>query len=24
MRACFGSPAYERIDRPGSFHTEWL
>jgi len=24
MRDCFGSHTYERIDRPGSFHTEWL
>jgi 6-phosphogluconate dehydrogenase len=24
MRDCFGSHTYERVDRPGSFHTEWL
>lgn len=24
MRDCFGSHTYERTDRPGSFHTEWL
>ena len=24
MRDCFGSHTYERIDRDGSFHTEWL
>ena len=24
MRDCFGSHTYERIDREGSFHTEWL
>jgi 6-phosphogluconate dehydrogenase len=24
MRDCFGSHTYERLDRPGSFHTEWL
>ncbi len=23
MRDCFGSHTYERIDKPGSFHTEW-
>jgi 6-phosphogluconate dehydrogenase len=24
MRDCFGSHTYERVDEPGSFHTEWL
>ncbi len=24
MRDCFGSHTYERIDKEGSFHTEWL
>lgn len=24
MRDCFGSHTYERVDRSGSFHTEWL
>jgi len=24
MRDCFGSHTYERVDRPGTFHTEWL
>ncbi|MCP9882168.1 NADP-dependent phosphogluconate dehydrogenase [Cyanobium sp. Alchichica 3B3-8F6] len=24
MRDCFGSHTYERVDRPGNFHTEWL
>jgi 6-phosphogluconate dehydrogenase len=24
MRDCFGSHTYERTDREGSFHTEWL
>ena len=24
MRDCFGSHTYERTDRPGKFHTEWL
>jgi 6-phosphogluconate dehydrogenase len=24
MRDCFGSHTYERVDRAGSFHTEWL
>ena len=24
MRDCFGSHTYERTDRPGTFHTEWL
>ena len=24
MRDCFGSHTYERTDRAGSFHTEWL
>ena len=24
MRDCFGAHTYERLDRPGSFHTEWL
>jgi len=24
MRHCFGSHTYERTDRSGSFHTEWL
>jgi 6-phosphogluconate dehydrogenase len=24
MRDCFGSHTYERVDQPGSFHTEWL
>lgn len=23
QRDCFGAHTYERIDRPGSFHTEW-
>ena len=23
MRDCFGSHTYERIDKEGSFHTEW-
>ena len=24
MRDCFGSHTYERIDREGNFHTEWI
>ena len=24
MRDCFGSHTYERVDREGSFHTEWI
>ncbi len=24
MRDCFGSHTYERVDQPGSFHTEWI
>lgn len=24
QRDCFGAHTYERIDRPGTFHTEWL
>tara|TARA_Y100001968_G_C19446612_1_gene765720 strand:- start:1868 stop:3283 length:1416 start_codon:yes stop_codon:yes gene_type:complete len=24
MRDCFGSHTYERIDKPGSHHTEWM
>ena len=24
MRDCFGSHTYERIDKEGSFHTEWM
>tara|TARA_B100000945_G_scaffold316281_1_gene316895 strand:- start:124 stop:1542 length:1419 start_codon:yes stop_codon:yes gene_type:complete len=24
MRDCFGSHTYERVDREGNFHTEWL
>ena len=24
MRDCFGSHTYERVDMPGSFHTEWI
>jgi 6-phosphogluconate dehydrogenase len=24
MRDCFGSHTYERVDKAGSFHTEWL
>ncbi|MGB5134813.1 MAG: NADP-dependent phosphogluconate dehydrogenase [Prochlorococcaceae cyanobacterium] len=24
MRDCFGSHTYERVDRSGTFHTEWL
>jgi 6-phosphogluconate dehydrogenase len=24
MRDCFGSHTYERLDAPGTFHTEWL
>jgi hypothetical protein len=24
MRDCFGAHTYERTDRPGSFHTEWM
>ncbi|MEB3277281.1 MAG: NADP-dependent phosphogluconate dehydrogenase [Cyanobacteriota bacterium] len=24
MRDCFGSHTYQRVDRDGSFHTEWL
>ena len=24
MRDCFGSHTYERVDRDGTFHTEWL
>ena len=24
MRDCFGSHTYERLDQPGSFHTEWM
>ena len=23
LRDCFGAHTYERIDRPGTFHTEW-
>ncbi|MCP9916119.1 NADP-dependent phosphogluconate dehydrogenase [Cyanobium sp. ATX 6F1] len=23
MRDCFGAHTYERVDRPGSFHSEW-
>ncbi len=24
MRDCFGAYTYERVDRAGTFHTEWL
>lgn len=24
QRDCFGAHTYERIDRPGSFHTDWM
>jgi 6-phosphogluconate dehydrogenase len=24
MRDCFGAHTYERVDRPGTFHTDWL
>ena len=24
LRDCFGAHTYERLDRPGSFHTNWL
>ena len=24
MRDCFGSHTYERVDKEGTFHTEWL
>ena len=24
MRDCFGSHTYERVDKAGSFHTEWI
>ena len=24
MRDCFGAHTYERVDRPGPFHTDWL
>ena len=24
MRDCFGSHTYERVDQPGTFHTEWM
>ena len=24
MRDCFGSHTYERLDKDGSFHTEWI
>ena len=24
MRDCFGSHTYERVDKVGSFHTEWI
>jgi 6-phosphogluconate dehydrogenase len=24
MRDCFGAHTYERVDQPGTFHTEWL
>ena len=24
MRDCFGSHTYERVDKDGTFHTEWL
>ena len=24
MRDCFGSHTYQRVDQPGSFHTEWM
>jgi 6-phosphogluconate dehydrogenase len=24
MRDCFGAHTYQRVDREGSFHTEWL
>jgi 6-phosphogluconate dehydrogenase len=24
LRDCFGAHTYERVDAPGSFHTEWL
>jgi 6-phosphogluconate dehydrogenase len=24
MRDCFGAHTYERLDKPGNFHTEWL
>jgi len=24
MRDCFGSHTYQRVDQPGTFHTEWM
>jgi 6-phosphogluconate dehydrogenase len=24
MRDCFGSHTYKRVDKEGTFHTEWL
>lgn len=24
MRDCFGAHTYQRVDRDGAFHTEWL
>jgi 6-phosphogluconate dehydrogenase len=24
MRDCFGAHTYERLDKPGAFHTEWM
>ncbi|MEB3105578.1 MAG: NADP-dependent phosphogluconate dehydrogenase, partial [Cyanobacteriota bacterium] len=24
MRDCFGAHTYERVDKPGNFHTEWM
>ena len=24
MRDCFGSHTYQRVDKEGTFHTEWL
>ena len=24
MRDCFGSHTYERVDKEGSFHTDWI
>jgi 6-phosphogluconate dehydrogenase len=24
MRDCFGSHTYQRVDKEGAFHTEWL
>ena len=23
LRDCFGAHTYQRVDRPGTFHTQW-